>query len=92
MAGRSAIQGMRPSLEEPEKPKAVKEKPYIGKVIIEKSAKYMTDEIKNECKEQGIFWVKCIPDYCPKEIFTSEELKFLSEKYQVKWDWEGGKF
>lgn len=62
------------------------DKPNLGLEIIEKTEDYITPQIKEECHSQGIFWVKCIPNYCPRDIFSDEELKFLEKKYQVEWD------
>lgn len=77
--------------EEPERPKAAqpeisqKEKD-LRHSIIEKTDDYMTFEIKSICSSKGMLWVQCIPDYCPKDIFTDEELDYLAEKFDVEWD------
>lgn len=68
---------------EPEKKEAGK--PNLGMSIIKKTAEYMTDEVKNEYKKQGILWIECIPDYYPKETFTEDELEYL-KKFHIEWD------
>lgn len=76
---------------EPEEPKAAK--PEINQKeqdlkysIIEKTSDYMTNEIKSKCNSKGTLWTKYIPDYCPKDIFTDEELDYLAEKYNAEWN------
>lgn len=54
--------------------------------IIEKTSDYMANEIKVKCNSKGTLWTKCIPDYCPKDIFTDEELDYLAENYNAEWD------
>ena len=75
---------------EPERPKAVKkysecDEKKITNSIYKKSGEYIPLEVTIKYVGTDDFWAY-IPDYCPKDIFTHDELNFLTEKYQVEWD------
>ena len=74
---------------EPERPKAGKKysecDEKITNSIYKKSEEYIPLEVTIKYVGTDDFWAH-IPDYCPKDIFTDEELDYLAEKYQVEWD------
>lgn len=76
---------------EPERPEAAEKKSSesdtkrIDDSICKKVKKYMSakDVIKYSTPEA---WRAHIPDYCPKDIFTDEELVYLSLYFNAEWD------
>lgn len=80
---------------EPERPKVEKPKPAqrdfdlefetkMYNSICKKTDSYMPLEMEIEYSVYDLF--THIPDYCPKDIFTDEELDYLAEKYNLEWD------
>lgn len=55
-----------------------------GLLIMKKARKYMPAKLTNEIIQNGENWLKYIPQYCPKNIFTDEELTILWEKLGVR--------
>lgn len=66
------------------------EKKSAGKIIMSsimsKAKKYMNQEVIQGYIADCVNWVERIPEYCPKDMFTDEELSFFEEKYGISLD------
>lgn len=60
-----------------------KNKPTTSSSIMNKAKKYMSKKMIQDYLANGINWVEHIPEHCPKDIFTDDELVFFKEKYNI---------
>lgn len=83
-----AIRGWLQHNEQYLREESEKKSSSIKIAIIKKASEYVPQTLIHECSERGEIWVKHIPEYCPKDIFTDEELALFEEKYGVSLeDW-----
>ena len=52
--------------------------------IMEKAKKYMSKGIIRKYIDDGVNWLERIPEHCPKDIFTDEELALLEDILENK--------
>lgn len=83
-----AIRGWLQHNEQYLREESEKKSSSIRIATIKKAVEYVPQTLIHECSERGESWIKYIPEHCPKDIFTDEELTLLEERYDISLeDW-----